>query len=143
MSFAQLSLIRKKMSALTLSLPFSKIECAPDHHSFIKSALFFQSFIFFKSPMILRVLNVGIEVCHLRHNIFIQRRVICCAVIFLGSQVQLCCVYEFSSSSKQKWTKSLEMFNGSFPFALLLLWRSHAILHFGVLKFALLKFSYL
>ena len=46
LSFAQLSLISKKMSALTLSLLFSKIECAPDHHSFIKSALFFQSFSF-------------------------------------------------------------------------------------------------
>ena len=44
LSFAQLSLISKKMSALTLSLPFSKIECAPDHRSFLKSALFFQSF---------------------------------------------------------------------------------------------------
>ena len=52
LSFAQLSLIREKMSALTLSLPFSKTECAPDHHSFIKSALFFQSFVFFKSPLI-------------------------------------------------------------------------------------------
>ena len=60
LSFAQLSLISKKMSALTLSLPFSKIECAPDHHSFIKSALFFQSFVFLKSPMILCVINVGI-----------------------------------------------------------------------------------
>ena len=47
LSFAQLSLISKKMSALTLSLLFSKIECAPDHHSLIKSALFFQSFGFF------------------------------------------------------------------------------------------------
>ena len=46
LSFAQLSLISKNMSALTLSLPFSKIECAPDHHSFIKSALFFRSFFF-------------------------------------------------------------------------------------------------
>ena len=46
LSFAQLSLISKKMSALTLSLPFSKIECAPDHHSFKKSALVFQSFSF-------------------------------------------------------------------------------------------------
>ena len=44
LSFAQLSLIREKMSALTLSLLFSKIECAPDHRSFIKSALFFRSF---------------------------------------------------------------------------------------------------
>ena len=48
LSFAQLSLIREKMSALTLSLPFSKTECALDHHSFIKSALFFQSFGFFQ-----------------------------------------------------------------------------------------------
>ena len=61
LSFAQLSLIREKMSALTLSLPFSKTECAPDHHSFIKSALFFQPFgFFFKSAMILCVLNVEI-----------------------------------------------------------------------------------
>ena len=46
LSFAQISLTRKKMSALTLSLPFLKCECAPDHHSFKKSALFFQSFFF-------------------------------------------------------------------------------------------------
>ena len=48
LSFAQLSLIRNKMSALTLSLPFSKIECTPVHHSFIKSALFFQ-YLFFSN----------------------------------------------------------------------------------------------
>ena len=89
LSFAQLSLIRKKMSALTLSLPFPKIECTPDLQSFIKSTLFFK---LFKSPMILWVSNVGMEVCHLRHKIFIQRRVICCAVIFLRipSPSQLC-----------------------------------------------------
>ena len=46
LSFAQISLTRKKMSALTLSLPFFKCECTPDHHSFKKSALFFQSFFF-------------------------------------------------------------------------------------------------
>ena len=44
LSFAQVSLIRKKMSALTLSLPFLICECTPDHHSSKKSALFFQSF---------------------------------------------------------------------------------------------------
>ena len=44
LSFAQISLISKKNSALTLSLLFSKIECAPDLHSLIKSALFFHSF---------------------------------------------------------------------------------------------------
>ena len=46
LSFAQISLTRKKMSALTLSLPFFKCECTPDHHSFKKSALFFQYFFF-------------------------------------------------------------------------------------------------
>ena len=60
LSFAQISLISKNLIALTLSLIFSKIECAPDHHSLIKSALFFHSFFaifFFKLPMITRVLN--------------------------------------------------------------------------------------
>ena len=44
LSFAQISLTRKKMSSLTLSLPFLKCECTPDHQSSKKSALFFQSF---------------------------------------------------------------------------------------------------
>ena len=70
LSFAQLSLIRKKMSAPTLSLPFSKIECAPDHHSLNKKCTLF-SIIFFQI-FILWVLNVGIEVCHLRHKIVVQ-----------------------------------------------------------------------
>ena len=135
LSFAQLSLIREKMSALTLSLPFSKTECAPDHHSFIKSALFSQSF-FSKFPIILWVLNVGIEICHLRHKIFIQRKVICCTVTFFKDlKVQPM----FLSSSKQKWTKCLELFNGHFPFALLYF----TDLDFGVPKYALLKLSYL
>jgi len=30
--------------ALTLSLPFSEIDCTPDHHSVIKSALFYHFF---------------------------------------------------------------------------------------------------
>ena len=46
LSFAQISLISKKLSALTLSLTFLKNECTPNHHSFIKSALFFPSFYF-------------------------------------------------------------------------------------------------
>ena len=69
LSFAQISLISKTLSVLALSLLISKIECAPDHHSLIKSALFFQSF-FFKFSF--WVLNVGIEVCHLMHKIVVQ-----------------------------------------------------------------------
>ena len=59
-----------RLSQLTLSLPFSKIECTPDHHSLIKSALFFQPLVFFKFSF--WVLNVGIAVFHLRHKILVQ-----------------------------------------------------------------------
>ena len=46
--FFQRILLKKRLFllkwALTLSLPFSKIDCTPDHHSVIKSALFYHFF---------------------------------------------------------------------------------------------------
>ena len=84
LSFAQLSLIREKMSALTLSLPFSKTECAPDHHYFIKSALFFQSFVFFKSPLISWVL-FEFKFVIWGTKLLFKKKVIYCAVILFMS----------------------------------------------------------
>ena len=73
--------------ALLNSHSLEKNECSHSFTPIFKnwmhswSSLFFQSFVFFKFPMILWVLNVGIEVCHLRHKIF-KKSVICWAVIF-------------------------------------------------------------
>ena len=129
MSFAQLSLIRKKMSALTLSLPFSKIECAPDHHSLIKSALFFQSSFFSNFHfMSFKCWNWSLS--------FEAQN--CCAVFFKDPKSGSVVYKSFLSSSKQKWTKCLELFNGRFLFALLSsseVMLCYTDLDFGVLEY--------
>ena len=68
LSFAQLSLFTRKLSALALTLPFSKIECAFDYHSL--SALFFYSF--FKFPMIS---GAGIRTVKLTFVILIHMKI--------------------------------------------------------------------